>query len=51
MTLKAATNRHEVALRKFALGFPGTVEEFPWGHRAFKVRKKTFLSSRATGPA
>ncbi len=43
MTLKAPTNRDEAALRKFALGFPETVEEFPWDHRAFKVKKKTFL--------
>ena len=42
MTLKAS-NRHEASLRKFALAFPETVEEFPWGHRAFKVKKKTFL--------
>jgi predicted DNA-binding protein (MmcQ/YjbR family) len=40
---KPASNRHEASLRKFALGFPETVEEFPWGHRAFKVKKKTFL--------
>jgi predicted DNA-binding protein (MmcQ/YjbR family) len=26
-----------------ALGYPGTSEEHPWGHRAFKVNKKTFL--------
>jgi predicted DNA-binding protein (MmcQ/YjbR family) len=42
MTLKAS-NRHEASLRKFALAFPETVEEFPWGHRAFKVKKRTFL--------
>jgi predicted DNA-binding protein (MmcQ/YjbR family) len=27
----------------FALTYPETVEEFPWGHRAMKVEKKTFL--------
>ena len=43
MTVKPASNRHEASLRKFALGFPETVEEFTWGHRAFKVKKKTFL--------
>ena len=26
-----------------ALGLPETVEEFPWGHSAIKVRAKTFL--------
>lgn len=26
-----------------ALGYPGTTEAHPWGHRAFKVSKKTFL--------
>jgi predicted DNA-binding protein (MmcQ/YjbR family) len=43
MTLKAPANRHEAQLRKFALSFPETVEEFPWGHRAIKVRSKTFV--------
>lgn len=32
------------ALRKAALAFPDTVEDFPWGHSAFKVAgKKAFL--------
>jgi predicted DNA-binding protein (MmcQ/YjbR family) len=32
------------ALRKAALAFPKTVEDFPWGHSAFKVAgKKAFL--------
>lgn len=32
------------ALRKAALAFPQTVEDFPWGHSAFKVAgKKAFL--------
>ena len=32
------------ALRKVALAFPDTVEDFPWGHSAFKVAgKKAFL--------
>lgn len=32
------------ALRKVALAFPDTVEDFPWGHNAFKVAgKKAFL--------
>lgn len=32
------------ALRKAALTYPQTVEDFPWGHSAFKIAgKKTFL--------
>ena len=33
----------ESALRKAALAFPQATEDFPWGHRAFKVKKKMFL--------
>ena len=33
----------EARLRKFALGFPEVREDHPWGHSAFKVKKKTFL--------
>ena len=33
----------EMAVRKFALGMPQASEDFPWGHRAFKVGKKVFL--------
>jgi len=33
----------EAALRAFALGFPGTREEFPWGDRVVKVGKKVFV--------
>src|SRR5690242_2172301 len=36
-------NPHELALRDFALGYPGTHEDFPWGHRALKVKGKAFL--------
>ena len=38
--------KHPLAkeLRKAALAFPETVEDFPWGHSAFKVAaKKAFL--------
>ncbi|HVX95253.1 MAG TPA: MmcQ/YjbR family DNA-binding protein [Polyangia bacterium] len=34
----------ELALSRFALGFPGAVEEFPWGHRVAKVGKKIFVT-------
>jgi predicted DNA-binding protein (MmcQ/YjbR family) len=33
----------ESVLRELALGYPGAYEEFPWGHRAIKVKKKTFI--------
>src|SRR5437870_2439752 len=31
------------ALRETALAFPETYEEFPWGHRAVKVKGKAFV--------
>jgi predicted DNA-binding protein (MmcQ/YjbR family) len=31
------------ALRQHSLAYPETSEEFPWGHRAFKVKGKAFL--------
>lgn len=31
------------ALRAAAMAYPGTVEDFPWGHAAYKVAKKAFL--------
>jgi len=37
------------ALREAALAYPDTVEDFPWGHHAFKVAgKKAFLFMGAT---
>jgi predicted DNA-binding protein (MmcQ/YjbR family) len=33
----------EMAIRKYALGMPASSEDFPWGHRAFRVNKKVFL--------
>ncbi len=35
--------RAEQALRKTALARPEAYEEFPWGERAVKVRRKVFL--------
>ncbi len=35
--------RAESALRRHALAYPETVEDFPWEHRAIKVKGKTFL--------
>jgi predicted DNA-binding protein (MmcQ/YjbR family) len=31
------------ALRAYGLALPETVEDFPWGHTALKVRGKTFV--------
>lgn len=33
----------EMAIRKHALGLPQASEDFPWGHRAFRVGRKVFL--------
>jgi predicted DNA-binding protein (MmcQ/YjbR family) len=40
----SSARKNERALREFALQFPESYEEFPWGHSAIKVRKKIFLS-------
>ncbi len=32
-------------LRKHAFGYPDVVEDFPWGHAAYKVKGKIFLST------
>ena len=33
----------EAFLRARALGYPEATEDFPWGHRALKVKRKIFL--------
>jgi predicted DNA-binding protein (MmcQ/YjbR family) len=33
----------ELKLRDYAMSFPEATEDFPWGHRAIKVKKKAFL--------
>ena len=35
--------RAETELRALALGYPEAREEFPWGERVVKVRKKVFV--------
>ena len=40
---RATAARAEADLRAFALSFPETREEFPWGERVVKVRKKVFV--------
>jgi predicted DNA-binding protein (MmcQ/YjbR family) len=39
----------EGTLRTWALAYPETTEEFPWGERAIKVKGKVFLFLRAEG--
>jgi predicted DNA-binding protein (MmcQ/YjbR family) len=43
MTIKSI----DAALRKHALSYPETYEEFPWGERAVKVNGKAFVFMRA----
>lgn len=40
--LPASIKKAEAALVTHALSLPEAVEEWPWGDRAFKVRKKVF---------
>jgi predicted DNA-binding protein (MmcQ/YjbR family) len=42
MAVKKASRMGQ-AIRKHALSFPETAEEFPWGESAFKVKGKTFV--------
>ncbi len=35
--------KSEKSLREFALSYPEAHEDFPWGHRALKVKKKAFV--------
>lgn len=44
-----AIGRHAARLREIALAYPGTHEDFPWGHSAFKVRTKVFVFLGADG--
>ncbi len=41
-----AMERIEALLRDHGLGFPDAHEDFPWGERALKVRKKVFVFMR-----
>lgn len=40
---KPGISKLAAALRKFALTYPETIEDFPWEHRVVKVRKKIFV--------
>lgn len=44
---KGNPNAIAKALKKHALSYPETTEEFPWGESAFKVKGKTFVFMRA----
>lgn len=43
MVVAKKASRMGQAIRKHALSFPETAEEFPWGESAFKVKGKTFV--------
>jgi predicted DNA-binding protein (MmcQ/YjbR family) len=43
MATNRSFNKVEKQLREFALDYPDTVEEFPWGQATYKVNKKMFL--------
>ena len=43
MAKNARFLKAEKQLRDYALTFPEATEDFPWGHRAIKVRKKAFV--------
>ena len=45
----AAHRKAEERLRAFALDYPEAIEDFPWGERAIKVRKKVFAFMLADG--
>ncbi len=40
---QSKAKRAEAELRKFALSFPETHEDFPWGERVIKVKGKVFV--------
>jgi predicted DNA-binding protein (MmcQ/YjbR family) len=44
---KTPNSRIGKLIRKRALSYPETTEEFPWGEHAFKVNRKTFVFMRA----
>lgn len=45
----AAIQKQLDALRKHALAYPHTHEDFPWGHSACKVKNKAFVFLHAEG--
>ena len=47
MASRKPKNPSEAALRDFALAYPETHEDFPWGERALKVKGKVFVFMHA----
>ncbi len=45
--ISAALRKREAALREIGLSYPEAYEEFPWGQRAIKVKKKIFFTVNA----
>ena len=43
MAKRNALDRAEMTLRDLALTYPESTEDFPWEHRAIKVRGKMFV--------
>src|SRR5438045_2142026 len=43
MAKKNPLKQFGAELRRAAMGYPETIEDFPWGHSAFKVKGKVFL--------
>jgi predicted DNA-binding protein (MmcQ/YjbR family) len=43
MPRSPSRHRHEATVRDLALSYPEAHEDFPWGHRAIKVRGKAFV--------
>jgi predicted DNA-binding protein (MmcQ/YjbR family) len=43
MATRNNLKKAKASLHKHALGYPETIEDFPWGHSAFKVKGKVFL--------
>jgi predicted DNA-binding protein (MmcQ/YjbR family) len=43
MDSRKRSSRIAAAIRKRALSYPETLENFPWGESAFKVKGKTFV--------
>lgn len=44
MSSPVAFSQAEAILREVALAYPEATEDFPWGHRAIKVRGKIFVT-------
>jgi predicted DNA-binding protein (MmcQ/YjbR family) len=49
MSTPSNLSRAELTLRDHALAYPETHEDFPWGHRAIKIKGKMFLVTSLEG--